>query len=614
MTTPPLEADFVIVGSGAGGGPLAANLALAGHTVIVLEAGGTRGGPYYDIPIMQAYASEDAGMRWDFFVSHFDEHERAATDPKWVAESGGILYPRGSTIGGSTAISAMVHIAPHDSDWDAIAALTGDESWNHEAMRAIFERIENWQGVDAAPLPGDTDEDRDRKASHGRHGWLATTRANPKLAGREPRFLDIIGATEATARELFEIPEEISLPRDANARDTPATFQGMSFVPVAAGGGRRNGSRERLLSVRDQHPDRLTIITDALATRVVMEGTRAVGVEFVDGTGLYRASPTPSAGEILSPRRIARARREVILAAGTFNTPQLLTLSGVGPRAELDRLGIPVVVDLPGVGENLHDRYEVSVLSELDADYPLFDGSTLDVPAPGEPNDALIQEWLDTQDGPYSTNGSLAALIARSSTADDDETDLILFSLPIDFHGYYPGYSHEGAQFHNRLSILVLKGYTRNRAGSVRLRSVDPRDVPDIRFRSFDEGSAGWEADLDGVVDGIQLARRIASHLKVARPVRELIPGDELTEREQLRDFVQREAWGHHACGTAKIGAADDPMAVLDGDFRVRGTQGLRVVDASVFPDIPGFFIASAVYMVSEKAADALIAEYRAAR
>lgn len=94
MTTPPLEADFVIVGSGAGGGPLAANLALAGHTVIVLEAGGTRGGPYYDIPIMQAYASEDAGMRWDFFVSHFDEHERAATDPKWVAESGGIRPPR----------------------------------------------------------------------------------------------------------------------------------------------------------------------------------------------------------------------------------------------------------------------------------------------------------------------------------------------------------------------------------------------------------------------------------------------------------------------------------------------------------------------------------------
>lgn len=611
MTDPALEADFVIVGSGAGGGPLAANLALAGHSVIVLEAGGDQGGPYYDIPIMQAYASEDAGMRWDFFVSHYDDDARAAADPKWVAEKHGVLYPRGSTIGGSTAVSAMVHIAPHDSDWDALAALTGDAGWSGRAMRTLFERIENWQGVDARPLPGDTEEDRDRKASHGHDGWLATTRANPKLAGREPRFLDIIGATEKTSRELFGIPEEISLPRDANARDTPATYQGMSFVPVAAGGGRRNGSRERLLAVRDQHPDRLTILTDALATRVVMEGTRAVGVEFVEGADLYRAAATPSAGTDPSTPRVARARHEVILAAGTFNTPQLLTLSGIGPRSELDRLGIPVVVDLPGVGENLHDRYEVSVLTELDADYPLFDGSTLDVPAPGEPIDGLMQEWLDAQDGPYSTNGSLAAMIARSSTADDDETDLILFSLPIDFHGYYPGYSHEGAQFHNRLSVLVLKGYTRNRAGSVRLRSTDPRDVPDIRFRSFDEGSPGWEADLDGVVDGVELARRIVSNLDLITPVREIVPGDDLTERQQLRDFVEREAWGHHACGTAKIGAADDASAVLDGDFRVRGTQGLRVVDASVFPDIPGFFIASAVYMVSEKASDALIAEYR---
>lgn len=610
MTEADLEADFVIVGSGAGGGPLAANLALAGFTVIVLEAGGDQGGWYYDIPIMQAYASEDAGMRWDYFVSHYDDPARAADDPKWVAEREGVLYPRGSTIGGSTAISAMVHIAPHDSDWDALATLTGDQTWNAEAMRAIFERIEDWQGVDARPLPGDTEADRDRKASHGHHGWLKITRANPKLAGREPRFLDIIGATEATSRELFGIPEEISLPRDANARDTPASYQGMSFVPVAAGGGRRNGSRERLLAVRDQHPDRLTIVTDALATRVVWDATRAVGVEFLDGRSLYRASPAQAGGDAAPAPRMARATREVILAAGAFNTPQLLQLSGIGPRVELERFGIPVVADLPGVGTNLHDRYEVSVLSELDADYPIFDGSTLDVPRPGEPVDALFQEWVDDQDGPYSTNGSLAALIARSSAAQNDETDLILFSLPVDFHGYYPGYSHEGAQFHNRLSILVLKGYTNNRAGTVRLRSTDPQDVPEIRFHSFDEGSPGWQADLDGVVDGIEIARRIASQLEVAKPVRELIPGDALRTREQLRDFVEREAWGHHACGTAKIGAADDPLAVLDGDFRVRGVEGLRVVDASVFPDIPGFFIASAVYMVSEKASDAVIAEY----
>ncbi|MCT2184142.1 GMC oxidoreductase [Brevibacterium casei] len=130
-------------------------------------------------------------------------------------------------------------------------------------------------------------------------------------------------------------------------------------------------------------------------------------------------------------------------------------------------------------------------------------------------------------------------------------------------------------------------------------------------MRYFDEGSDGWERDLDGVVDGLEMARTIVGSIENTKVVRELVPGAEVASREELREFVKREAWGHHACGTAKIGTDDDPMAVLDGDLRVRGVEGLRVVDASVFPDIPGFFIASAVYMVSEKASDQIIAEYR---
>lgn len=603
--------DFIVVGSGAGGGPLAVRLAEAGFTTLVLEAGPEHDCGYYTVPIMQAYASEDAHMRWDYFVRHWDEGERQRKDPLYLPDRGGVLYPRGSTVGGSTAVSAMITMYPHGSDWDRLAALTGDDGWSQHQMRERFERMEAWEGVDAHPLPGDTEEDRDRKAGHGRHGWLGTTRAAPEIAGREPMFLDVINAMEETSRERWGIPEDVPLPRDPNARDTPDDYQGMAFLPVSVRSGARDGSRDHLMDAA-KRLDNLTILTDALVTRVLIDEDRAVGVEYARGAALYQASPLSKRDTASEPRRRyeVRCANEVILACGAFNTPQILKLSGIGPREELAQHGIAVAVDSPGVGRHLHDRYEVTVLVRREREYAIFNGSMLDLPAQDDDNDHLYAEWQRSRSGPFATNGSLASVIAKSSRYAGAESDLIVFAVPIDFHGYYPGYSKDTVKRRDMLSLVVLKGHTTNRAGSVELASADPFEPPTVRFRYLVEGDGDARADALGLAEGVELAREIYAKFTEASVVEEVIPGFQI-QGEQVLEFVSSHAWGHHACGTAKIGSDDDPAAVLDGQFRVRGVAGLRVVDASVFPDIPGFFIALPTYLASDKAADDLIAEYQ---
>ena len=210
----------------------------------------------------------------------------------------------------------------------------------------------------------------------------------------------------------------------------------------------------------------------------------------------------------------------------------------------------------------------------------------------------------------YSTNGTMLAVVKRSDAA-QPLPDLFLMGLVGRFYGYFPGYSEELLRQHDYMTWAILKAHTENRAGSVTLRSADPRDPPLVNFRYFEEGSDATGADLDAVVRGVAFARSLARSMGDMVEAEE-IPGPQVQSPEDLRDFVRNNAWGHHASCTCRIGTPDDPMAVVDGDFRVHGVQRLRVVDASVFPRIPGFFLVSAVYMISEKASDVILRDARA--
>jgi len=187
--------------------------------------------------------------------------------------------------------------------------------------------------------------------------------------------------------------------------------------------------------------------------------------------------------------------------------------------------------------------------------------------------------------------------------------DLFCLALLGKFEGYYPGYSRALVDYGNYLSWTVIKAHTNNRAGEVTLASADPRDPPSINFRHFEEGSDATGQDLDAVVAAVKLVRELTRGVRHDGLIlEEEVPGTQVKTDDDIRDFVRTHAWGHHASCTCAIGPSEEG-GVLGSDFRVHGTEGLRVVDASVFPRIPGFFIVSAVYMIGEKAADVILAD-----
>jgi choline dehydrogenase len=615
--------DYVVVGSGAGGGPVSCRLALAGYRVLILEAGGTDEGLSYQVPAFHGLATEDPALRWDFFVRHYADEGQQARDSKYVPDRKGILYPRAGTLGGCTAHNAMITVYPHNSDWKHIAELTSDSSWEPDRMRSYFERLEKC-GYRVAPSRGEN------SSRHGFSGWLATSLANPDVALTDIDLLgEITAAVFQTGLSQFRMRDwfgtllhlakvkdvsrpgvelrdffvEMADPNDWEWNQPSGT--GIVLIPLATERGTRTGTREFIRQTAQQTSSKLELRTHSLVSRVIFDDKkRAVGVEYLSGEHLYKADPN-SSPDHTSEKRVVSVRREVILAGGAFNTPQLLMLSGIGPAEHLQRFGIKTLVDSPGVGENLQDRYEVGVINELKVDFSALKGATFKPPKPGEQPDPDLLAWQERREGLYTSNGAVLGIMTRSSP-ERPEPDLFIFGLPGFFKGYFPGYSAIFEKKRDVFTWAILKAHTENTGGSVRLQSVDPRDPPEINFHYFDEGTDHGQKDLESVLQGVKFVRELSDRINFLERA-EFLPGVKLDTDDEVREWIKNEAWGHHASCTCKIGADNDPAAVLDSKFRVRGVSNLRVVDASVFPRIPGFFIVTPVYMISEKAADVIL-------
>lgn len=572
--------DYIVIGSGPGGGPLAANLARAGYKTLLLEAGEDRA----DDPIWNSLANNYAAVnsplaRWDFFVQHSEDPEIQARyekqtyrttngsfytglSPPAGAERLGIWYPRGTSLGGCSMNNAAIASLPPDGDWDIVVNRTGDESWSATNMRQHLINIEKNEWLPRG-TPG-----------HGYDGWLRINVQNNSWLANPPNnvFRFMAGLANATDQDAGNIPELVR--RDVNAldvdRDQQVGFYGMSRHID------RNGLRSGPNSyIRDTLNDPanypLTVKVNSFVTRILFDERGrlpvAKGVEVLQGEAVYRADPrwtNANRGRLTT----FRAKKEVIVSGGTFNSPQILKHSGIGPAAELTKFGIKVVKDLPGVGENMAENYEAGILGRASDDVARGGGQTaLILKTPTETGGRNVHAWCGT------------------------------FAL----EGFWPGMPNDFGP--RQFMCAMAHMQPRSRAGSVRLRSADPTDTPEINFRFWETGG---DEDLRELVDAIKIIRQgfQAAEAPVT-PWNEIHPchgnTTDCSDEEQL-EYFRHQSFGHHATSTCAIGAAKDPMAVVDSKFRVHGVKNLRVVDASVFPHVPGAFPVLPTYMISDKA------------
>jgi choline dehydrogenase len=423
-------------------------------------------------------------------------------------------------------------------------------------------------------------------ANHGFNGWFQTqmgsmtqTRQMGPLQGNTvmATYARDWNATMSMSDLLIRDPNQIT-----PNRDQTSSIYGLVNHQFA--NGQRYSSRNYVEDAVRAGAN-LTISLTSLATRVLFDtskcssdGTpRATGVEFLFGKSLYKAD-NRRAANAAGVKRTAIARREVILSGGAFNSPQLLMLSGIGNATELAKFNIPLVRDLPGVGQNLMDNQEMPIVGT---------GS--------------------------GGNGNAGVAMYKTQHPAHGERDMFLMGGPgFLFRGFWPSNPvRVPADPRQPYGVSMVKGSSVNNKGWVRLRSADPTDTPEINFNHY---AAGAEYDLEAMKDTVAWVRTVyrRAGITAVEPPCPRGPDANGSCGKDDENWIHKQTFGHHPTSTNKIGADDDPMAVLDSKFRVRGVSGLRVVDASAFARIPGVFPAVSTFMISQKAGDDMLAELAA--
>ncbi|WP_370321031.1 choline dehydrogenase [Oricola sp.] len=530
-----MEADYIIIGSGSAGSAMAYRLTEDGkHSVIVIEAGGSDAGPFIQMPGALSYPMNMKIYDWGY-----------QSEPEPHLGGRRLATPRGRVIGGSSSINGMVYVRGHARDYDHWAE-SGATGWAYADVLPYFKRLENWHDCGHGGDPG----------WRGKSGPLHVTRGkrdNPLHAA----------FVEAGKQAGFELTSDYNGEKQ----------EGFGPMEQTVWQGRRWSTANAYLKPALKRQN--CTLVRGYARRVVFDGNRATGVEIERGGSV----------ETLT------ARREVILAASSINTPKILMLSGIGPAAHLAENGIDVVADRKGVGQNLQDHLELYIQQASTQPITLYKYWNLFGKA------FVGAQWLLTKTGVGASNQFESAAFLRSKPG-VDYPDIQYHFLPIAvrYDGKAAAEGH-GFQAH----VGPMRSPSR---GAVTLASADPKDAPKILFNYMSK-----EQDWADFRHCIRLTREIFGQ-KAFDPYRgkEIQPGSSVQSDDELNDFIRDHVESaYHPCGTARMGRADDPHAVVDPECRVIGVEGLRVADSSVFPRITNGNLNGPSILVGEKASDHIL-------
>ena len=522
--------DYIIVGAGSAGCVLANRLSEDGARVLLLEAGGRDWHPYIHMPLAMRRLAPNPRLNWDF-----------ATEPEPYCNNRRIFVPRGKVLGGTSSINAMLYARGHPLDYEQWRQ-AGLRGWGYDDVLPYFKRSEsNWRGESRY------------------HGGAGPLKVSPG-----PRRSQLHALFTAAAQEAG-----FALSDDYNG----AAPEGVAPPDFTIGRGRRNSTARAFLRPALRRRN-LRVETRALAHRIMVERGRATGVAY----------------ERQGAMHMAHAAREIVLSGGTYNSPQLLLLSGIGPADELRALEITPVLDRQDVGRNLQEHANAVITFEINAPLSIVDELRWDRLT------LSTLRWAAFGTGVVSAMPTqCVCFIKTRGESERPDIELLLSPVLPEAGPWFPGVKAAAPHcFSSRVALL----HPRSR-GRVFLGSADPRDPPRILWNLFAD-----PLDLETLRGGVKTVRAIFGNEPLKRLVaRELSPGPGAMSDGALDDWLRDNSQtAAHPAGTCRMGADDD--AVVDEELRVRGIEGLRVADCSVMPWVVGANTNAPTIMIAEKAAD----------